>query len=235
MKSALDLVDEHIAGPPVLAGPVGIPEPHLGVVELLQERDLVPPGHLCKAPLHNLEVGPGLGERPHVLEVARGHPHVREQRAQITGEPIHDLASPPRLLLADEDLLPDVPVEQHKLLIDPAQGTYPRRLNTLDQRVQGPLVVLGRLRKHLAHRGRWEQVGVLGGAVVVHRPLLRRQAAGSFEPTTIGRSCDRTLDRGRGPLASGDTPCAAARLAQQLGQAVDCLTGARPRRPRACA
>jgi hypothetical protein len=209
VQSALDLMDEHIARPPVLTGPIGIPEPYLSVVELLDKRDLMPPGQLCKAPLHNLGVGPGLRERSHVLEVARGHPHIREQRSQVAGEPVDDPRSPSLALLALKDLLPDVPVEQYELLVDAAQGTYPGCVDTLNQSVEGSLVALGGLRKHR----------VRGWCLGAHRcspAEFRLHPAAVIEPTDHHASHDTATESTFNPIQANGT---------NLAHLANCLPG----------
>ena len=124
---------------------LGIPEPHAGVVKLVQQYANVPPRNLCHGPWHFFIGRPSRRERTHVLEVARGHPHVREKRSQVTCEPVHHLASPSLSPLALDDLLPYVPIEQHELSVDAAQSSPPRRANALDQRIECALVVVGDL------------------------------------------------------------------------------------------
>jgi hypothetical protein len=54
MQRALDLVDEHVARPPVFGCLRGIPEPRLGIVQLVEQRADVTPGNLCHGLWHFL-------------------------------------------------------------------------------------------------------------------------------------------------------------------------------------
>jgi hypothetical protein len=70
VQAPLDVQRQHVAAPALVDRLGGVPESQLGLLDLFDQRDLVPPGKLCNAALHNLPIGPCLGERPHVLEVA---------------------------------------------------------------------------------------------------------------------------------------------------------------------
>ena len=79
-----DLQGEDVARPAVLYHLADIPEPVRFGAELLDKRDVVVPGDLCKRLLHNRTVGPRRGEGAHVLEVARRETlHVGEGLAQV--------------------------------------------------------------------------------------------------------------------------------------------------------
>jgi hypothetical protein len=50
---------------------------------------------LCSNLLHNSSVGPGFGERAHVLQVARREPlHLRKGGVKVSAEPVDDARSP---------------------------------------------------------------------------------------------------------------------------------------------
>ena len=70
VQVALDPVHEDAAAPAVLDGLAGVPEPLLGPLQFLQQRQIVVPGDLCKRLLHNCLLGPGFREGPHILEVS---------------------------------------------------------------------------------------------------------------------------------------------------------------------
>ena len=78
-KSALDLVHENVATPAVLHCRPGVPLSLYGILEIVQNPDIVTPGDLCNKLLHNCFLGPSLGEGPHVLQISRRTPlHFRE-------------------------------------------------------------------------------------------------------------------------------------------------------------
>jgi hypothetical protein len=72
--------------------------PSIGLtINLLQQRDIVVPGDLCKRPLHNCSVGPRGREGAHVPEVARRKSfHVRVGITQVGGQAVDDFRSPTR-------------------------------------------------------------------------------------------------------------------------------------------
>ena len=114
----LDLNREHVAAPARFARLGGVPEAHGPVVNLLQQCDVVVPGDLCKHLLHDFAFGPSCGECAHVLEVARREsPHVRERHPEVVREAIDGPGAPAFPLLAGENRLADVPVEQHHRLV----------------------------------------------------------------------------------------------------------------------
>jgi hypothetical protein len=67
----VDLVHQNVSRPAVFDSRRGIPEPDARILQLLKQDDVVPPGQLCNAALHNCGVGPRGGELAHVLEVPR--------------------------------------------------------------------------------------------------------------------------------------------------------------------
>jgi len=69
------------------------------------------PGNLCTKLVHNFAVRPGLGEGPHVFEVARGVTgELRKFALQIGSEPIDHLRAPAFALLTGDDIAADLPV-----------------------------------------------------------------------------------------------------------------------------
>ena len=79
----------------------------------------MPPGQKCHTLWHYFRVGPGLGQRAHVLQVARAESlHPWKPRLKIAAEPIDHLGSPTLRPLSEEDLGADRPVEQDQLTRD---------------------------------------------------------------------------------------------------------------------
>lgn len=95
LQTGFDLHHQHVARPAVFDGFGCVPAARFRVVQLVQERQVVIPGQLCKGPLHNRGFGPCFGEGPHVLEVARRKSlHVREGAAQILRQPLDHPRAP---------------------------------------------------------------------------------------------------------------------------------------------
>ena len=85
----------------------------------VEQGQLVIPGQLCKHRLHKFAIRPRLGERAHVLEVARRKAlHVREGVAQILCQPLNHLGTPVLAALASEDIAANLPIKQHQFAID---------------------------------------------------------------------------------------------------------------------
>lgn len=70
VEPSVDVVDVDVSATAVLDGLLGIPEPQVGGIELIQQLDVVIPPHLCKPGLHNCHVRPRRREGSHVLHAA---------------------------------------------------------------------------------------------------------------------------------------------------------------------
>lgn len=70
VQAAFDLQDEDVAAPAVSNCLFGIPQPLFGGFQLLDQREVVVPGNLCKRRLHNCLILSRFGECPHVLEIS---------------------------------------------------------------------------------------------------------------------------------------------------------------------
>jgi len=128
MESRLDLRDQNVARPAVLDGLPGIPEPIVMLTDAIEEPNVVTPGQSCNKLLHNSRVWPRLGERPHVLQVARREPlHLRKRNVEVGAEPLDDVRPPPFRLLPAEDVAPDGPVEKDQLRVDRQRRLHLRR------------------------------------------------------------------------------------------------------------
>jgi len=102
--TTVDLEHQDAVRPTVLHRLPSVPEPFGGVVELLQERDVVIPWDLCKSLLHNCPLCPRRGKRAHVLEIARRESlYVGGCLAQVRSQPVDHLGSPARAILPLED------------------------------------------------------------------------------------------------------------------------------------
>jgi hypothetical protein len=118
----------------VLDSARGVPEAHGPLVELLDQREVVVPGQLCKRCLHDFANGPRRSERVHVLQVSGGQPaHVGESLPQIVGEPVDHLRSPPLLFLSGMNNVADMPVEPGHRRVRGDDGSEPRLLDALLQ------------------------------------------------------------------------------------------------------
>ena len=70
VQIALDLVDQDVAAPAMLNRLTGVPETLCRILHGLEEAHVVAPRQSCNNLLHNLPIGIGLGECPHVFEVS---------------------------------------------------------------------------------------------------------------------------------------------------------------------
>lgn len=128
MEPCLDLVDEDVTRPAMFDGGPRVPKPLSVVLELVQECDILAPGQLCNDLLHNLLVGPGQGQFPHIFQVSRRETsHVWELRMQIRRQLIDDAGAPLVSGLPLNDLPSDSPVQQDHFAVDgercAAEGT----------------------------------------------------------------------------------------------------------------
>ena len=122
-QPGFDLHHQHIARPVVLNGLGRIPAAGIGVGQLVQQRQLVIPGQLCKHRLHKLRIRPCLGKSAHVLQIAGRKPlHVGKGGAQILRQPLDHLGAPPLACLPRQNVAPDLPVQQHQLAVDRQRG-----------------------------------------------------------------------------------------------------------------
>ena len=124
----------------------GVPEANPLVAKLLQQGDVVVPGDLCKHLLHDFALAPGRGEGAHVLEVAgRESPHVRERLPEVVRKAVDGPGAPAFPLLAGENRLADVPVEQHHRLVGGQHHAHAFRTDALLDLTEQGRVVSGQL------------------------------------------------------------------------------------------
>jgi hypothetical protein len=117
VKAALDLHDENVPAPSVLNRLADVPETFRWVLHFVQKNAIVKPGQLCSSLLHNCYFRPRLSKSPHVFEVAeREAIYVGEFRAEVFCQPLNYLRSPALFFLAGQNLIPNAPVEENKLL-----------------------------------------------------------------------------------------------------------------------
>jgi len=92
--------------------------PAYAVFETVEEDHVMTPGQFCSK-LQNLRVGPRLGEGTHVAKVAEAETlHPGKLDAEILGQPIHHLSSPPLGRKAGREVLSDRPLEPDGLLVE---------------------------------------------------------------------------------------------------------------------
>lgn len=114
----------------MLNGRLGVPDAVLGSLDAVQDADVVSPRNLCNKLLHNCFVRPGLAERPHVFQVARGESfHVRERSLEVRRQTVDHFRAPVFPFLPVEDVAADLPVEQDQFPIDGHQRAKLRRAN----------------------------------------------------------------------------------------------------------
>lgn len=110
--AGLNLMDEYISRPAVLRGRGDIVQAGRFISDLLQQRQVVVPGDLCKRRLHKRRIGVSFRKAPHILEVARRQPfHRRKLAAQFGRELVNNLRAPALHLLLGENELANVPIE----------------------------------------------------------------------------------------------------------------------------
>ena len=108
----------------------------------MQQRQIAAPGDLCNGALHDFALGPSCGEGAHVLEVAGGESlHVRERLLEVVRKAVDRPRAPAFALLAGENRLADVPVEQHHRVVGGQHDANAFRANALlDLAEQGGVV-----------------------------------------------------------------------------------------------
>lgn len=73
---------------------------------------MMEPGYLCSNLLHKLRVRPGLGKPAHVLQIpGRESLHIREFMHQVRRQPVDNPGLPLLLILPDQDVISDLPIE----------------------------------------------------------------------------------------------------------------------------
>jgi hypothetical protein len=114
VKSGLDLELQNVVRPALRSTLTRIPEAILWAFALLQQRDMVIPGYLCKNLLHNCGMRPGSRQGPHVFEVTRRQAaHIRKRLAQVGGESVDNPGTPAFALLPFQYQPPDIPIEHN--------------------------------------------------------------------------------------------------------------------------
>ena len=152
VQLAHDLVDQHVSGPAVGYGLVGVPFPQGLVIEPVQEDRDMAPGQLCNSLLHPF--WPCLGQGPHIEKVAaRRAFHLRELCSEVSRKALDNLGPPALGLLAFQYQPAEAPVQADHLRVHRQVCPQPSR----------------------AHRslGFGQQRGIaLGSDVDVHAPIL---------------------------------------------------------------
>lgn len=91
--------------------------------------------------------GPGLCKGAHVRQIgSRESLHVRECRTQVVGKPFDDLGAPALFRLPDQNIPPDLPIEQPQFAVDDQRGTLLGGMDAVFQLHQ-PVGVTDRLRR----------------------------------------------------------------------------------------
>ena len=131
------------------------------------------PGDLCKHPLHDLFVRVRLGKGSHVLQVTgRESLHFGELMPQVFGQSVNYLCPPALLLLADQDVVANLPVEQQHLAVD-GQGCS--NLGCADagfQVSQESLIVFG-IEQSFGHEGSCSSFMLTGQAILIEQDTKR--------------------------------------------------------------
>jgi hypothetical protein len=113
---------KNVAAPTVFDGRPQVPFPTYAILETVEKDHVMTPGQFCSK-LQDLRVGPRLGEGTHVAKIAEAETlHPGKLRAEILGQPIHDLSSPPLGHKAGGEVLSDRPVEPDGLLVEGQGG-----------------------------------------------------------------------------------------------------------------
>jgi len=71
IETRLDLHDKNVPAPAILNSLFDVPGAFGGVLNLVEQPDIMAPGQLCNKLLHNCLIRPSLGESPHIFEVTR--------------------------------------------------------------------------------------------------------------------------------------------------------------------
>lgn len=111
MRHSLDLHDQHASRPAMFEGFLSVPEPLWCVVELVEQGDDVGPRQLCNGLLHKFRLRKCLGQRAHVLEVARREStHVGKRCLEIPRQPVDNSGAPALSQLSFDNVPADLPV-----------------------------------------------------------------------------------------------------------------------------
>jgi hypothetical protein len=176
LQPVLDVQRKCHARPAVLHCLRRIPLAVSCVVQLRQERHDVEPRQLVSRLLTKLAVRAMLGEKPHVLEVARRPAaHVRKGVLEVSGQAVDDLGAPALPLLALQDVASDAAVELHQLGIDRQRRALPGLGNLALELGQPVGVALGQGERGAAG-GRHAQVSSSSASASSRRswPEIRR-------------------------------------------------------------
>ena len=137
-------MNQDVTAPAVLNGRFGVPDAVLGPGEFFEDREIVIPGELCKHRLHNCFIGPGLRERPHVLQISRGESfHVRERSLEVRRQAVDHFRAPVLPFLPIENIAADPPVEQNQFPVDGHRRAKLRRANPPLQIVEKLSIAVG--------------------------------------------------------------------------------------------
>jgi hypothetical protein len=130
--------------------------------------------------------GVGLGEGPHVLQVAIREPaHARKFPVQVLCQAFHHLAPPALLALPFKDLLADVPVERDQLMVHCYRRAQLRGTYTFFQRREQRCIVLGKNSNSRRSPFRpWLGSGLGFGLPLWHVPKVHARTTSSLQATT---------------------------------------------------
>src|SRR3712207_1276621 len=154
IQTAFNLVDQDVAAPAMLDGLTGVPKTLGRILHGLDQANIVAPRQSCNNLLHDLPIGIGLGERPHVFEVSpREASHLRECPPQIFAEPVDYASAPAFCRLPVKDVTADAPVEKDQLLVDCDSGPKAGGTDSLLQLTQKCCVSVEFRRGRYTHHG----------------------------------------------------------------------------------
>jgi hypothetical protein len=95
IETAFDLVDEHIPAPATLGRLADVPFSFRGAFYGIEDADLMAPWQLCNNLLHKFSIRIGLGQSPHISEIASFESGTfGECPAEVCSTAIDDVGAP---------------------------------------------------------------------------------------------------------------------------------------------
>ena len=141
VQAAFNLMNQHVARPPVLCGLLGVPDVLVRIFHLVHQGNVMIPGNLCKCRLHNFLIRKTQCKFCHILQIShRVSGGVRKGKLDIGGKILHELAAP---CLVGIDDLTDGVIKDQQFPIDADCRTVLRCADLLLDRLNDMQIFVG--------------------------------------------------------------------------------------------